>query len=150
SEAAAGHHHRHDVPEGGDGHVGGGLGALAAVALLAFLQYTHTAPDEAGLGPALARLVLATAPWLVAGLVGAGLLAACRSSDAALTRRGGPLRESLRGLLGGLGRTAAVGAALPACRRFVAGGAAPAAALAALAAMTTLGLEGVLVSLPLL
>ncbi len=136
------HHHRHDVAEAGGLQIGGALGALFAVGLLAFLEVTEAEHGDHGLGVHLIEQALATAPWIVAGIVGAGLLARWRAAG----RPGGPGSGLVRGVAG----SAMAGSALPTCRREAAEGAAPAATLAMLAAMPALALDGVLVSLAML
>jgi hypothetical protein len=127
------HHHHPDVAEGRR-QLGGTAGSLAAVALLVALERTQ----GGRFGDILRSLSLVSLPWAAAGLVLAGVLAAC----------GGPRRAGLgRGLLAGAARAADGARALAVYRERAA---APLTAAATVAAMLTLGVDGVLVSLPLL
>lgn len=132
-----------------------GLGNLLGLVLLAGVIALHPAADPDGHGGALwdrlLDLTLTSAPALVIGYVLAALLgAAMPQSPLNWLRRGGPARQSLKGMVVGLPLPVCSCGVLPLYRNLMARGAPAPAGMAFLVATPELGLDAIILSLPLL
>ncbi|MGB0680073.1 MAG: permease [Polyangiales bacterium] len=130
-------------------------GALAALALLywATLYPVHSGPQAEPLAmwQSLRHLALTSAPALLIAYVLAGLLHVYASSAGlAWLSRGGAPGQALRGVLFGLPLPFCSCGVLPVYESLSRRGVAPVAALAFLVATPELGLDAVLLSVPLL
>ena len=128
----------------------GGLGGLGLLALLARdVGHAHDAEPLARMLPVVVELARGAAPALLLALALVAVFAARSAGSSAALRRGPPLIQSARGLAHGLARPRPADPPR-AYRRLLAGGAPATAALAALVAAPALGLDALLISLPLL
>ena len=140
---------------GGRGRFYAGLGALAGLAVVALLADTHLpfqrVPGSMNVRETFSTLALAGAPVLLIGFVLAGLVKAF-SPQASLQwlRAGRPASESVRGMASGLCLPISAGRAMPAYRSLILCGAPATAGMAFLVATPALGLDAILISLPLL
>ncbi|MEM1231759.1 MAG: permease [Pseudomonadota bacterium] len=145
-----GHHHHSEAPT----HWAG-LGALIGViTVFALLLAGDAAPPNSVIG-ATARtfwaLLLETAPALLLGFALAGIVPYLMTGAAlASLRRGGRLRQAARGVLYGLPLPVCSCGVLPVYQSLVQRGVPPAAALAFFVATPELGLDALLLSVPLL
>jgi uncharacterized membrane protein YraQ (UPF0718 family) len=120
-----------------------GLGAVAALVLLAFQGERVSEAGALTAGVSFLSLLLAVAPALLLGLLAAGLLRALGPADPPASRPGaGPLVQGLLGLRRALLRPAAAG---PAAGRQAAGGP-PASRITFLLAAPLLGLESLVLA----
>jgi hypothetical protein len=130
-----------------------GAGALAALALLVAMVVLPGG-EEAGPGGFLERLFVLSAesaPALLLAYLFAGLLTAfLPSASIRWMGRGGSLEQAGRGMLVGLPFPVCSCGVVPLYRTLVSRGAPPAAAMAFLVATPELGLDAVLLSIPLL
>ncbi len=165
-----GHHHAHDHHHDhghdhhhGDGpralgwrglHWGGAVGALGGVALLLALAHVHLLTpegDELDAAATFFTLALESAPALLIAFVGAGLLQAFLDpAGLGWLQRGGPLSQAGKGIAFGLPLPVCSCGVLPLYESLSRSGMPAAAALAFLVATPELGLDAVLISLPLL
>lgn len=142
-------------PSTGRGHVYAGLGALLGVLVVGGLSDNHLphqhAHGEMSFGEIFMTLALESAPALLLGVLLAGLskLYLPQASSRWL-QTGRASTEALRGLVFGLPLPIGRSAVLPAYRSLVGTGVPAAAGVSFLLAMPALGLETILVSLPLL
>jgi len=131
-----------------------GWGGIAAVVLLISASVLPGLEDEAGQLPFLLRfsaLLAESAPALLLAYLCAGLLTAFMpSASIRWLGRGRPLTQAVRGMLVGQPFPICSCGVVPLYRSLVARGAPPAAALAFLVATPELGLDAVLLSIPLL
>jgi uncharacterized membrane protein YraQ (UPF0718 family)/zinc transporter ZupT len=127
------------------------LGGLSVAALITGHPTVAHARHALSAGEAFAELALATAPALLVAFVGAGLLHAFVPLKVfAWLGRGSRSGQALRGVAFGLPLSACSCGVLPFYKTLVQRGAPPAAALAFLVATPEIGIDAVLVSLPLL
>jgi hypothetical protein len=151
-----GHDHHHARPTG-RARVAASLGGLAGLGLLALLArdvHSHGHADEGPLGQVLAGLLdLArdSAPALLLAFVLAGLVATfLPAAPVRWLRRGRPLEQAARGVAFGLPLPLCSCGVVPVYRGLLRRGAPAAGAMAFLVATPELGLDAVLLSLPLL
>ncbi|MCA9623186.1 MAG: permease, partial [Myxococcales bacterium] len=148
-------HHPRQLAEQIRRHGGAGtIGALVAMTGLFFVAHSHPAPGMVGVlsaGDAFVALALESAPALVLAFAGGGLLHAFVNQRA---RRwlagGGRLTQAGKGIAFGLPLPICSCGVLPIYRSLVTGGVPVAAALAFLVATPELGLDAVLITIPLL
>jgi uncharacterized membrane protein YraQ (UPF0718 family) len=150
----------HVVSHTGHGHRKGdkpraeGWGALGALALLLVVAFLPGAEAREGPGSFLARLFVlsaASAPALLLAYLFAGLLSAfLPSASIRWLGKGGALNQAGRGMLVGLPFPVCSCGVVPLYRTLVSRGAPPAAAMAFLVATPELGLDAILLSIPLL
>jgi len=146
-------HRPHPVAEGegprfgrADAAFGGALGAL----LLLFLHRQHGGED-AGFWSRLLELSLESAPALLFAYAAAGAVQAfLPKATVGWLSRGGGLSQASRGVAFGLPLPICSCGVVPVYRSLVVQGAPPAAAMAFLVATPELGLDAVLLSVPLL
>ncbi|HEX8433784.1 permease, partial [Archangium sp.] len=137
------------------GRLASGLGAVSAVALLAFISHAHPVlgaqPGELGAGATFLHLSLETAPALLAAYVLTGL-GQVFLGDASLAwlRRGSTLTQALRGTVVGLPLALCSCGVLPVYRGLIRKGVPVAAALSFLVAAPEIGVSAFLVSVPLI
>lgn len=142
--------HRHRAP-----FAWGTVGDLCGLALLLALAVVSEAPTFEGPVSVFAQtfgtLVLESAPALLLGFAFAGvvpvLLTPARANSLA---RGGPVAQSLRGVAFGLPLPVCSCGVLPLYESLIRSGAPPVAALAFFVATPELGLDAILLSVPLL
>lgn len=132
-----------------------GIGALVAIGLVALLADTHihTAQDPGSVGFSRAFLVLAseTAPALLLAFGFAGLVQAfLPQASVAWMRSGRPLGEAGRGVAFGLPLPICSCGVIPLYQTLIGQGVPATAAMAFLVATPELGLDAILISLPLL
>ncbi|MEL7449938.1 MAG: permease [Pseudomonadota bacterium] len=131
-----------------------GWGALTALGLLLVVAVLPEADAEDGPVPFLTRLLVLSAesaPALLVAYLFAGLLSAfLPSASIRWLGKGRPLTQAGRGMLVGLPFPICSCGVVPLYRTLVAKGAPPAAAMAFLVATPELGLDAVLLSIPLL
>jgi uncharacterized membrane protein YraQ (UPF0718 family) len=142
-------------PSTGRGHVYAGLGALLGVLVVGGLSDNHLPHQhvhgEMSFGEIFLTLALTSAPALLLGLLLAGLSKLYLPQASPRWLQTGRARtEALRGMLFGLPLPIGRAAVLPAYRSLAGAGAPVAAGVAFLLAMPALGLETILISLPLL
>ncbi|MEZ4382714.1 MAG: permease [Nannocystaceae bacterium] len=157
----------HRIDEGADAkhprvRIAAGVGGLAGIGLLAVLLadssgHSHAHGAEAAIEPSarmfavFLELARESAPALLLAFVLAGLVTALLpSAGVRWLGRGGSLSQASRGLLFGLPLPLCSCAVVPVYRGLVARGVPTAAAMAFLVATPELGLDAVLLSLPLL
>jgi uncharacterized membrane protein YraQ (UPF0718 family) len=131
------------------------LGALAAVAVLVMTAMGHDHGEATGamdgVGDTFLTLALASAPALVLAFVAGGLLKVYLPMHAVRwLSRGGPTRQALKGMGFGLPLPVCSCGVVPLYQSLVTRGVPPAAGLAFLVATPELGVDALLVSLPLL
>jgi uncharacterized membrane protein YraQ (UPF0718 family) len=142
-------------PSTGRGHVHAGLGALLGVLVVGALSDNHLphqhAHGELSFGDIFMTLALESAPALLLGvlLVGLSKVYLPQASPRWLTT-GRASTEALRGAIFGLPLPIGRSAVLPVYRALTGAGVPAAAGLAFLLATPALGLETILISLPLL
>jgi uncharacterized membrane protein YraQ (UPF0718 family) len=134
---------------------GGVTGGLFLFALQASEQPGHghdgLAHSATGFGDLLLQLSLESAPALLLAYVAAGVIQAwLPKSSVEWMGRGGPLSQSARGVAFGLPLPICSCGVIPVYRSLIVQGAPPAAAMAFLVATPELGLDAVLLSIPLL
>ncbi|MFT4570833.1 MAG: uncharacterized membrane protein YraQ (UPF0718 family) [Hyphomicrobiaceae bacterium] len=130
------------------GAVLGGLSVAALITGHPTVAHSHHAMSAAD---AFLALALATAPALLVAFLGAGLLHAFVPLKVfSWLGRGSRAGQALRGVAFGLPLSACSCGVLPFYKTLVARGAPPAAALAFLVATPEIGIDAVLVSVPLL
>ncbi len=128
----------------------GGLAGLGLLALLVFdAGHGHDADPLAQVLLAAGAIARASAPALLLGLLLLGLLAAWPPAPRDLTR-GGPLLRAARGVLLGLRRPLRTNDLLPVVGALTARGAPASVSLGFLVAAPTLGIDALLLSMPLL
>ena len=128
-----------------------GIGGLIGFALLAVLHRAHTHIEDAGFWELLTDLVLASAPALVLAYFAAGLLQSyLPHGSIRWMSRGSPTSQALRGVAFGLPLPICSCGVIPLYRSLVVQGAPATAAMAFLVATPELGLDAILLSLPLL
>ncbi len=146
-------HPGHGRPEGSKRQAEG-WGALAALALLLIVTVYPVAEAGEGPEPFLNRfyvLAAESAPALLLAYLFAGLLSAfLPSASIRWLGKGGPLSQAGRGMVVGLPFPICSCGVVPLYRTLVAKGAPPAAAMAFLVATPELGMDAVLLSIPLL
>ncbi|HSR70520.1 MAG TPA: permease [Acidobacteriota bacterium] len=157
--------HGEAYPEGYQGTGGGhgrhlspryeGAGALAGVVLLLLLAsgsaHAHQAASTPEVAETFYHLALESAPALLLAYLMAGLITAfVPASSIAWTQRGSSVSQSLRGMAVGLPIPICSCGVVPLYRTLVQRGAPPTAAMAFLVATPELGLDAVLISIPLL
>lgn len=155
-EHGHGHHHdheEHEHPKGGQGHrwsAAGGMGGL----LVLFVMATRTDPSESDAFDflqTLGVLVLESSPALLIGYGLAGVVPSLLTPTRVSTlARGGKLIQSLRGVVFGLPLPVCSCGVLPLYESLIRRGAPPAAAMAFFVTTPELGLDAVLLSIPLL
>ena len=131
------------------------LGAAFGIALLFFVSTSHPTAQqiahEIAMGPTFLTLALESAPALVVAYVASGVVHAfLPRSVVSWLSRGGPLSQSLRGLVVGPLLPVCSCGGLPLYRSMLARGAPRAAAVAVLVAAPGIGLAALLVSWSLL
>ncbi len=153
------HHHHHEAQNEGRGwdgdRIAAGVGGLCALGLLyALTGHDHlraTGHLELDAWPTFVTLLRESAPALVLAFVGAGVLRALLApSKTAWLSRGGRTQQALRGMGFGLPLPICSCGVLPLYDTLVRAGVPTAAAVAFLIATPELGLDAVLISLPLL
>jgi uncharacterized membrane protein YraQ (UPF0718 family) len=132
-----------------------GVGALAGVGMVAALADTHLPllhePDVLDFGQTFITLTLETAPALILALTLAGLIHVFLPvASLRWMRTGRPLSEAARGVAFGLPLPICSCGVIPLYRTLVLQGVPATAAMAFLIATPELGLDAVLISLPLL
>jgi uncharacterized membrane protein YraQ (UPF0718 family) len=148
-----GHDHAHDHAEDGHSHGGPaagveGLGALFGIATLAYFAFSGEASESQEV---LLHLVLESAPALVFAYVAAGVLSATAlESGIAWMGRGSRGAQAARGMAFGLPMPVCSCGVLPLYESLAKKGAPPTAAIAFLVATPELGVDAVLLSIPLL
>lgn len=147
-------HHGHRPPHGHIDESAGAARASAIGAVLGALTMLLVDPppgvasgDELSMGATLATLALEVAPFLLLAYVASGLLA---TAPGRIPPGGGALRQAITGVVYGLRAPVCACSAAAHHRVLRAGGVSAAAAAAALAALPALGLDAVLISIPLL
>jgi uncharacterized protein len=147
-------HRPHPVAEGPappSGRFVAGVGGLLGFGLLAVLHSAHVHVEDAGFWALLLDLVLASAPALVLAYLAAGLVQSyLPHASIRWMGRGGPASQSLRGVVFGLPLPICSCGVIPLYRSLIVQGAPTSAALAFLVATPELGLDAILLSLPLL
>ncbi len=128
------------------------LGALFGVGALVLLMQGHEHPTEgASSGELFLSLALESAPALLLAFVAAGLLRALlKPSTPAWLGRGKPLTQSLKGVVFGLPLPICSCSVVPLYESLVRWRVPPYAAMAFLVATPEIGLDAILLSLPLL
>ncbi len=132
-----------------------GLGAIAAMALLALVSHAHPVlgaqPGELGAGTTFLHLALETAPALLVAYVLSGLFQAF-VGDASLgwLKRGSSFSQALRGTVVGLPLALCSCGVLPVYRGIIRKGVPVAAAMSFLVAAPEIGVSAFLVSVPLI
>ena len=145
----AGHSHRVADKPWAEGW--GALAALALILLVALLPEAGSADGPYGFLTRLYVLTAESAPALLLAYVFAGLLSAfLPSASIRWLGKGGPVTQAGRGMLVGLPFPICSCGVVPLYRTLIAKGAPPAAAMAFLVATPELGLDAVLLSIPLL
>lgn len=143
-------HRPHPVARGQGSRVEVTVGASLGVLLLIFLHRSHAGQDEAFWG-LLLDLTMESAPALLIGYAAAGLVQAfLPKATVAWMGRGSSISQATRGVVFGLPLPICSCGVVPVYRSLVVQGAPPAAALAFLVATPELGLDAVLLSVPLL
>ena len=147
------HHHIHSG-ERPRHRAAEGLGAMAAIGLLVILESGYAA---GGTGPGdsfshrFVAIALESAPALLIAYAAAGLLTAyLPAASIQWMSRGGSLSSALKGVVVGLPLPICSCGVIPIYRTLVVRGAPAAAAMAFLVATPELGLDAVLLSVPLL
>lgn len=149
--------HRHDRPDplaGRGWQVASGVGALAALFLLAVIPDTHEvlhAYHEHGGHQGILPLALDGAPALLLAYLGAGLIHAYLPQGTPRWMRGGSsLSQAFRGVAVAIPLPLCSCGVLPIYRSMIAQGAPPVAAMSILVAGPEIGVDAILLSLPLL
>jgi hypothetical protein len=146
-------HRAHALKPGGRPRAEG-VGALAAVGLLVAVVALPDSGGHHGPGPFLSRLFVLSAesaPALLLAYLFAGLLGAfLPASSIRWMEGGGPVSQAGRGMLVGLPFPICSCGVVPLYQTLVTRGAPPAAAMAFLVATPELGLDAILLSIPLL
>ena len=166
NESRKGAHHDHDPPGAaaiaGHGHdrwhLAAGFGALAGGALLAVLfaqghghVEAHGTHDEPWLDGVFWALARESAPALLLAYAAAGLVqVALPAASMGWMKRGGLFKQAFRGMAFGLPLPICSCGVVPVYRSLAMQGVPPAAAIAFLVATPELGLDAVLLSIPLL
>ncbi len=143
------------VPNTPSDRLPNGLGALAGIALLVLLHVTRSGAAEldvvSGVWHTFMGLALESAPALLVAYVAAGLVYAFVSpAHVSWLSRGSRLRQGLSGMAVGLPLPICSCGVVPLYEGLVRQGASTTAAIAFLVATPELGLDAVLLSLPLL
>lgn len=130
------------------------LGALLACALLVLLPFSHVGEleaEHASVGERLLHLMLESAPALLVGYVLAGIMATqIPKATIRWAGRGGIFSQSARGVLFGLPIPVCSCGVVPVYKGLVKAGLPATAGMAFLVATPELGIESLLLSLPLL
>ncbi len=132
------------------------VAALGALGLLYFLSLAHGheaegVPGELGAGTTLLLLALDSAPPLLIAFVGAGLAQTfLGETSLAWLGRGSTVSQAVRGIAFGVPLPLCSCGVVPVYRSVIARGASVAAALAFLVSAPEIGLDSVLLSVPLL
>ncbi len=143
-------HRPHPVAQGKGRRGDATIGAAFGVALLVFLHRSHEGQD-AHFWELLLDLTMESAPALLIGYAAAGLVQAfLPKATVAWMGRGSSASQAARGVAFGLPLPICSCGVVPVYRSLVVQGAPPAAAMAFLVATPELGLDAVLLSLPLL
>ncbi len=128
-----------------------GLGALAALVLLAAAAAQEAPGAMAEMGGVFYTLALESAPALLIAYVGAGLVYALLPQGTVdWMRRGSRLSQAARGMAFGMPLPVCSCGVVPLYRSIVVAGVPPTAAMAFLIATPELSLDAVLITLPLL
>ncbi len=131
-----------------------GLGNLFGVALVAYLLWSHpitTSPWLMEFYDGLTTLILESAPALVIAYLAAAIFATfLPGSYVRWMSRGSPLQQSLRGVAVGLPIPVCSCGVVPLYHALIRKGVPPTAAMAFLVATPELGIDAILLSLPLL
>jgi len=147
-------HRPHPVaedPATPSGRLVAGLGAVVGFGLLAVLHSAHTHVEDAGFWRLLLDLVLASAPALVLAYLAAGLVQSyLPHASIRWMSRGSPTSQAMRGVVFGLPLPICSCGVIPLYRSLVVQGAPTTAAMAFLVATPELGLDAILLSIPLL
>lgn len=147
-------HRPHPVaedPSPGSGRVVAGVGALLGFGLLAVLHTAHAHVEDSGFWALLLDLVLASAPALVLAYLAAGLVQSyLPHASIRWMSRGSPTSQAMRGVVFGLPLPICSCGVIPLYRSLVVQGAPATAAMAFLVATPELGLDAILLSIPLL
>lgn len=139
----------------GRGRIYAGVGAIAGLAVVAMLADTHLpfhgVPGSMNFRETFLTLTLASAPALLLGFLLAGLVKAyLPQASMRWMRTGRPVSESVRGMAFGLPLPICSCGVMPVYRSLILHGAPATAGMAFLVATPELGLDAVLISLPLL
>jgi uncharacterized membrane protein YraQ (UPF0718 family) len=132
-----------------------GLGALAGIGMVAWLADTHlplqAEPASLDFGQTFLTLTLETAPALVIAFALAGMVQAfLPAASLSWMRTGKPLGEAARGVAFGLPLPICSCGVIPLYRTLIVQGVPATAAMAFLIATPELGIDAILISLPLL
>ena len=141
--------------EGKAQRLAAGLGALAAMAMLALVSHAHPVlgaqPGELGAGATFLSLSMETAPALLLAYVLAGLFQAfLGDTSLGWLKRGSNVSLALRGTVVGLPLPLCSCGVVPVYRSFILKGVPIAAALSFLVAAPEIGVSAFLVSVPLI
>ncbi len=143
------------APSGTVGAFYAGVGALVAIGVVVALSDTHLpaqqAPGSLGFGRAFLTLTLETAPALILAFAFAGVVQVfLPQAGLNWMRTGRPATESVRGVAFGLPLPICSCGVIPLYQTLIQQGVPATAAMAFLVATPELGLDAVLISLPLL
>ena len=133
------------------GRLVAGMGALLGFGLLVILHNGHIHVEDSGFWTLLLDLLLASAPALVLAYLAAGLVQSyLPHASIRWMSRGSPVSQALRGVAFGLPLPICSCGVVPLYRSLVVQGAPTSAAMAFLVATPELGLDAILLSIPLL
>jgi len=144
-------HHADEEAERKDVRRAGALGAVVGVFALSFLGTEEHSHSGLGMLQPLERLFVASAGPILLGFLGAGLLTLVSSKTVARLMTGSnALGSAVRGVVYGLPLPICSCGVVPMYQSLIRAGVPPAAGLAFLVATPELGVDAVLLSLPLL